>query len=133
MKEETSKILVLVTAKTKLDRDKGVSQLSLHIPTLAEEEILELEKYFSQLETLAAESASSKNGAADGAEGAPAASGTWESLLGILNGAHALINSGKCGREIAESWIEPSMATLTHSEVRVREGVGRLLGAITAR
>ena len=132
MKEETSKILVLVTAKTKLDRDKGVSQLTLHIPTLAEEEILELEKYFSQLETLAAESAS-KNGAADGAEGAPAASGTWESLLGILNGAHALIISGKCGREIAESWIEPSMATLTHSEVRVREGVGRLLGAITAR
>ncbi len=132
MKEETSKILVLVTAKTKLDRDKGVSQLTLHIPTLAEEEILELEKYFSQLETLAAESASSKNGA-DGAEGAPAASGTWESLLGILNGAHALIISGKCGREIAESWIEPSMATLTHSEVRVREGVGRLLGAITAR
>ena len=129
MKEETSKILVLVTAKTKLDRDKGVGQLTVHIPTLAEEEILELEKYFSQLETLAAESAS--NGA--DAEGAPAASGTWESLLGILNGAHALIISGKCGQEIAESLIEPSMATLTHSEVRVREGVGRLLGAITTR
>jgi len=129
MNEDLSQTLEQVTAKTKLERDKGIRALTERLPSLPDDDVGELETFFSQLNTLSAESSQHSSNA----EGAPAPSGTWEKLLGVINGAAALTRSGRCSQEFAEELIEPAMATLTHGEVRVREGVGQLLGAITAR
>ena len=130
MKGTLSETLELVTGKTKLERDKGVRALTERLPALPDHEVRELETFFMQLQTLADESAARGASLEDGA---PAPSGTWEKLLGVINGAAAMNRSGRGSAKFAENLIEPAMTTLTHGEVRVREGVGQLLGAITVR
>ena len=129
MKDDLTETLEKVTAKTKLERDKGIKALNECLPSLSDDEVTELESYFLQLKSLAEES-TVQNGLE---EGTPVQSGTWEKLLGVINGAAALNKSGRCSSDFAEKIIEPAMLTLTHGEVRVREGVGQLLGAVTAR
>ena len=131
MIEDLSRTLELVTAKTKLERDKGIRALTERLLTLSDDEVRELETFFLQMQTLVSESASLRGGSLE--DGVPAPNGSWEKLLGVINGAAAVNRSGRGSVEFAENLIEPAMEALTHAEVRVREGVGQLLGAITVR
>ena len=130
MREKVSETLVLLTAKTKLDRDRGYRQLNDLIVTLDADEIVQLETFLLDFIGAVDESASI-NGVEAGA--APNDVKDWERLLGLASGAGLLNLSGQGGEEFAEKMIEPSMTALTHAEVRVREKVGWLLGTIAAR
>ena len=130
MRETVTETLTLLTAKTKLERDRGFRELSDLILTLGAEEIAELETYLLDFIGVVEESTAT-NGVETGVACVP--DDNWERLLGLARGAGLLNLSGKGGEAFAEKMMEPAMTALTHAEVRVREKAGWLLGTVAAR
>jgi len=128
MREEVTLTLALLTAKTKIERDRGFRELSGLTETLSSQEIDELETYLLDFAVVVDEST-----ATNGVETGHASDDHWERLLGLARGAGLLNLSGKGSESFAEKMIEPAVTALTHAEVRVREKAGWLLGTVAAR